>query len=463
MLRVWGGGLYESDTFYRACDRYGIMVWQDFMFACSPYPDHVEWFRQEVEREADYQTMRLRQHACVVLWCGCNECNWGFDIWWHGQTRGGAFLYNYLLSEIVNRNCPEIPYWNGSPYGGAKTPNDTRIGDCHYWIVERITPEIFDACDSPFVSEFGVIGACAEESTRAYLDGAEPDRDSAVWTHHVNMAEAGSVARGIQKHYGIDLSTSSLALQDFLLYSGLFQGMMLQYALESMRYRENCHGSLFWMYNDCWGEVGWTIIDYCRRRKPSWYFVRRAFAPLRLILREADDGIHVVFANDTRDTVRLEIEYGYVSLDGESEDLTRMKVEGVALARTELVVFERGDHDARRGLWIARDVSGIALESAALRAVDYVQLTVTDPALEAETVRAEDHAATVVVSAVGYAHGVRIVRPPDVWVSDDFFDLLPGESRKITLDAERPFNLREVSVTSVNAKTHCGISESKGV
>ena len=130
---------------------------------------------------------------------------------------------------------------------------------------------------SLFVSEFGYIGAPALESILTYLDGAPLDRQSRVWQHHNNTFEKDTVDAGIRKHYA---DPENLSLDEYLLYSGLCQGLMYSYSLDSMRYRDNCHGSLFWMYDDCWGEVGWTIVDYYLRRKPSWYFVRRAFAPL---------------------------------------------------------------------------------------------------------------------------------------------------------------------------------------
>ncbi|MCC7205950.1 MAG: beta-mannosidase, partial [Anaerolineae bacterium] len=141
MLRIWGGGWYERDAFYQACDRHGILIWHDFMFACAPYPDHLESFRALVEREADYQTKRLQRHACIALWCGSNENNWGFRDWWSDRTQRGAHLYNYLLPSVVQRNCPEVPYWNGSPYGGD-APNSSEVGDQHYWHEAMMSPKM---------------------------------------------------------------------------------------------------------------------------------------------------------------------------------------------------------------------------------------------------------------------------------------------------------------------------------
>ncbi|MBF0244410.1 MAG: beta-mannosidase [Planctomycetes bacterium] len=272
MLRVWGGGLYEHEAFYRACDREGIMVWQDFMFACSPIPDDLAWFREEVRLEAEYQTKRLRKHPSLVLWCGNNEITWAFRDWWKDQTQGGAHLFNYLLPETVHRFCPEIPYWNGSPYGGAE-PNSGKIGDEHKWhytmssdMEERIEPRRYDGNTSPFVSEYGYVGPCGKTSTLQYLDGAPFEVKHEVWQHHNNTFEKDTVLAGIAKHY---CDPAGLDEDGYLYYAGLCQGLMLGYSLESLRFTGVCNGALFWMYNDCWGEVGWTIVDYYLRTKPS--------------------------------------------------------------------------------------------------------------------------------------------------------------------------------------------------
>lgn len=460
MLRVWGGGWYERDAFYRACDRYGIMVWHDFMFACAPYPDHLEWFRIEVEKEAEYQTQRLGHHACIVLWCGNNENNWAFRDWWHEQTKAGAWIYNYLLPAVTRRNTPGIPYWNGSPYGGDE-PNSSEVGDRHHWndcmmnpdMEKRITPEEYDKCTALFVSEFGYIGAPSKETILTYMDGAPLDQRSETWRHHTNTFEKETVLAGIRKHYLPSLSgPESLSLDDYVLYSGLCQGLMYSYALDSMRYRENCYGSLFWMYNDCWGEIGWTIIDYYLRRKPSYYFVRRAFAPLRLIMRPLNTGIRVVLANDTLQTVSFDLEYGYLSLDGRLTDLRRKPVTAAALTRTELVVFERGGHDPTNGLWIARPVQeaeNLSIQPAIFRATDYARLRKVDPQLTFTVRVTGETTAEVNLKSQGYAHAVHLVLPEGALPSDDYFDLLPGEERVITIVSRRPLDVGSIGVTHV--------------
>ena len=455
MLRIWGGGRYEHDAFYQACDRYGIMVWHDFMFSCAPYPDHLEWFKREVEHEADYQTRRLQRHACIALWCGSNENNWGFRDWWQEKTHGGAWTYNYLLPGIVQRNAPEVPYWNGSPYGGDE-PNSSQVGDRHHWhdcmmnpdMEKRITPEEYDKCDALFVSEFGYVGACSRETVLTYLDGAQADRQSQVWQHHTNTFECDTVDAGIAKHY---TDPSALTLDEYLLYSGLCQGLMYTYALDSMRCRPNCHGSLFWMYNDCWGEVGWTIVDYYLRRKPAWYFVRRAFAPLRLIIRRDGQNLCVVCANDTPESHSFELEYGYVSLDGARVEVQTVKVHVSALERARLCTFGDGNWDARRGLWIARAVGRIDITPAIYRAVDFRQLETTDPILSVQVVSSDDKQCVLGVTADSYAHAVHLELPEGVYPSDDYFDLLPGEEREIVIPSPDTLDPTAIRVNCVNA------------
>jgi len=465
MLRVWGGGLYERSAFYEACDRYGIMVWHDFMYSCAPYPDDLAAFALEAEREADYQTRRLRRHASVVLWCGNNENTWGFVDWWHGATRGGAQLYNYVLPEIVHRNCPGVPYWNSSPYGG-ETPNAPDVGDRHHWgdctmnpdMDKRITPEEYDKTDARFISEFGYIGAPVKETVSFYLDGAPFDRQGAVWQHHTNTFEKNTVDAGIRKHY---VDPDALSPDEYLLYSGLVQGTMYGYALDSMRARANCYGSLFWMFADCWGEVGWTIVDAYLRRKPSWYFVRRTYAPIRLIARpgSAEPGgpatVQVIAVNDTRREAAFEVAYGWVSLDGEDQALQRTAVTVPALARQSVVSFSRENHNPREGLWVARVVdpqpASHAIPPAIFRACDYRELATVPARLEVTVVAAHERACILRIASAVYAHAVHFVLPEGALPSDAYFDLLPGDCREVAITADAMLSPADIAVRCVNA------------
>jgi len=174
MLRMWGGGVYERDFFYECCDRFGILIWQDFGFSCAAYPDELDWFREEVEKEVDYQTKRLRNHPCLAIWCGNNENQAHLEVYreksyWAGDKKpaspGGTILYNNIMPRIVRINCPEIPYWNSSPYGGVTDLECNECGDRHHYdctmnkeVNKRIVPEEYDKIACKFVSEFSCPG-----------------------------------------------------------------------------------------------------------------------------------------------------------------------------------------------------------------------------------------------------------------------------------------------------------------
>ena len=454
MLRIWGGGWYERDAFYQACDRLGIMVWQDFMFACAPYPDYDDGFCVEVEREAEYQTKRLQRHASIVLFCGSNENHWGFKDWWHELTKAGAQIYNYILPSVVQRNCPEIPYWNGSPYGGD-APNSNEVGNHHHWgeammnpnMKKRITPEEYDRCTAKFITEFGYVGACSQETTRQYLDDAPLIPNSEVWQHHTNTFEKNTVAAGIAKHY---TDPDTLPIEEYLLYSALCQGMMLSYALESMRARFDCGGGLFWMFNDTWGELGWTIMDYYLRRKPAWYFVRRAFAPVRMILRSKGDKIACILANDTAETVSQKIEYGYIRLDGQYKDFKTVQINAEPLTRTLVCAFGRGNHDPTVGLWVTRAIEPSIFRPAIYRAVDYRDLQITKPGLAYTLIHSAGQLFTLKISAQAYAHAVHVKLPENTIPSDNYFDLLPGETREIQIAYTGTLTTDSIQVSCVN-------------
>ena len=446
MLRVWGGGLYENDIFYELCDRAGILVWQDFMFGCSLIPDHRGDFCALVERELEYQTRRLGGHACLGLFCGNNENQMIYVDWMKKDRRhGGLHVYNRLAPQAVRRNCPHVPYWSSSPYGGAN-PNDNDVGDRHHWndctmnpdMERRITPEEYDKVTSRFISEYGYIGPCSRESIEAFFGGAPIDRSGDIWSAHNNTFEKHTVAAGITKHY---VDAEGLKLTDYLLYAGAVQALMLGYSLEAIRNKPECWGALFWMYNDCWGETGWTIVDYYLRRKPSFYAVRRAFAPRRLILRAQGGEVVVTAHNDTAQDVTLAIEYGSMAHDGSGCDTRTAQVALRAHSKAQVARFPL---EGCGPLVFAR---APGLDTALLRRGPYREYPAPACELTVGDVSSQGDDLHFTVTARGYAHGVHFGLGGEVRLSDEWFDLLPGESRAIVA---RGAAGREVQPRAIN-------------
>ena len=455
MLRIWGGGLYEREAFYEACDKEGVLVWQDFMFACSPPPDHLESFKDEIRKEADYQTRRLHNHSCIALWCGSNECVWAMSSFEYGKTYNGAKIFGEILPKAVRNNCPELPYWFASPYGQGDNwlhGDSDAIGDCHFWTTammhpnmgKRISPELFDTeCNCRFVSEYGFVGPCSEETTLQYLDGGEFDRSGQVWQHHCNGFEKGTVDAAIRRHY---TDPSKITTSEYLYYGGLVQGLMYGYSLETMRSLSSCDGGLFWMYNDCWGEVGWTIIDYYLRRKISWYFVKRALADRRLILRKEKNDIAVYLANDTLKPTKGKLEYGYVSLDGKKTISECIDINAKPLSCSVLLKFKKGRHDKTKGLWFARILGKDDIGFAYLRSVDTCKLKLHEPAVKYSLKSKGDSKYVLNILSDVYAHAVRINLPTYAVAEDNYFDLLPDIQRSIVIDSRKKLEESDITI-----------------
>ena len=441
MLRIWGGGIYERDVFYEKCDAYGILIWHDFMFSCAMYPDDQEWFKQEAEREMDHQTRRLVNHAALALWCGNNENHWGYAEWHDGVRKGlffgGGHCYNIIAPRVVQRNCPHIPYWNSSPYGGVM-PNDNNVGDRHHWgdctmnaeMEKRITPEEYDKVTSKFVSEYGYIGPCSLSTIETYHGGAPVDRNGRIWRIHNNTFEKETVPAGIAKHYK---DPALMSLEEYLLYAGLCQGLMLSYSLEALRYKTFCAGGLFWMYDDCWGEVGWTIIDYYLKRKPAYHYVRRALAPVKLILRKDGGAISVVGINETSEEVSFSISYGYSRFDGSQKNAQETLLILPKRSRKEVLRFKQGIGDPKQGFWFVRPEGTDQVLPAVLRTGVFKALQIPLPAVEIDNLLVSGTTVEFLIKSEVYAHAVHFGLPDTAVLSDEYFDLLPGEARTIVV------------------------------
>ena len=444
MLRVWGGGLYERDYFYELCDEMGILLWQDFMFACTTYPDHLDWWRSLVEKELDYQTKRLRSHPSLAVFCGTNENHWIFNQYdnpkWNiapsHERFYGLAVPNYMAKEAIYKNCPFIPYWNSSPYGGD-LPNDDTVGDVHRWhdafmsprMENRINLKSYDHIKSKFVSEYGYVGPCCMETTRQYLDlkPAEPAwREGRPWEMHTNVFEKETVYAGIEKHYKDN--PDQMSMEDYLLYGGMVQSTILGYSLESIRFKDFCSGALFWMYNDTWGEIGWTIIDYYLRRKISYYGVKRALAPQKLAIRELDGRVVVQALNDGAASIQLQAVFGYLSFDGAVRELRELNLVLEPHSRNYVLDEPLPDKDYRKGTLVVIPKNS-SMDPAILRIHEIRDLDYQPAQIQLMAIEQIPEGKRITLTADGYVHGAYI--KGNFRCSDNYFDLLPRQVKKV--------------------------------
>ena len=304
MLRVWGGGIYEHDAFYDACDELGLLVWQDFMFACGMYPAH-EAFQAGVRAEATAALTRLRHHACLALWCGNNEDYAIAEaVGAHGPgTAPGGFdaraLYEQLLPDLCARLDPQRPYWPGSPYspdadGAPRLSSDPTVGDRHSWEVwhQQMLPyQRYHELQGRFVSEFGMQSHPSLALLEATLPPAERFPQSRTLAWH-NKAGAGTPDghRRLAVYLADNLRVGP-TLAGHVYATQFVQAEALRYAYQDFRRRwqqpgaRAVGGALVWQLNDCWPATSWSVIDAAGTVKPAWHVIRRALAPLAVSLR----------------------------------------------------------------------------------------------------------------------------------------------------------------------------------
>ncbi|MFJ5259851.1 glycosyl hydrolase 2 galactose-binding domain-containing protein [Streptomyces sp. NPDC088387] len=320
-LRVWGGGRYESEEFYRLADRLGLLVWQDFLFACAAYPEE-EPLRSEVEAEARHQVARLSPHPSLVLWCGNNENiegeqHWGWREPLAGRSWGAGFYYE-LLPKIVAELDPTRPYWPGTPYSGSpeRDARDPEHGTIHIWTVWNEQDYTHYSDYTPrFVAEFGFQGP----PTHATLRRSCPDGPLAIGSGHQKAVNGDDkLLTGLGAHL-----PQPRDFDDWHYFTQLNQARALTFGVERFRaLMPYCMGTIVWQLNDCWPVSSWAAVDGDGRRKPLWYAMRRVYADR--LLAFTDDELAVI--NDTDEPWLGEL------------TLTRQDVDGLILATHEFSV-----------------------------------------------------------------------------------------------------------------------------
>ena len=460
MLRIWGGGIYEDEAFYDLCDAYGILVWQDFMFSCALYPDDDPEFVAQVRGEAEAVVRRLRNHPSLALWCGNNECDMGYRLnWWSGaKAFHGESIYHELLPEVCGRLDPDRPYWPSSPYGDPADPNGPEEGDQHPWEVSISAPTLEERADyrryervgGRFVSEYGMLAPPALESLRQGLGDDEAKPGGRVWTFHTNP-----YAKGVQEAR-LDLfcgeKAGRLELGRRVLLEQIIQAEGLRTAIEHFRRRKfTCSGSLFWMFNDCWPAVSWSVIDYYGRRKPAYYAVKRAYQPILVSIRDDRTHLSLWVVNDTLEPLEGRLEHGLMNLSSPHDadvltDPVRVAPNSAAAITTVPVptsALEWKFYFARlqvKGAYIAQN----RFLFTTFKGARWPEVT---PYWTLEAVDGLDH--TIKVGAACYAWAVRLDLPEGVLPEDNYFDLFPGDEKSVRLKG--PAELaRKVQVRALN-------------
>lgn len=449
MIRFWDGNRYESDRVFELLDELGILAIQTFCFACGAYPDHIDSFRRTVELEAEYQLKRLRSHPCMALWCGNGECN-GLLHSYFGKNyfdqhdpaihAGGMDIAGEILPKVHARMVETVPYQCCSPFGGIAAQEVPERGDIHYYPFLNVAPsnqqyristQSFDAFRGKFVTESGVMGPPSYEAMLEALGGEELSYDDPVFLNHRNTFEKDAVRDAVYRHY---TGEKELNLKEYCLYGGLFQGMMLAYAADCMRLSYECSGSLLWCINDCYGEVGFSMLEYGGNPKPAYYFLKRAYSSYRVILRKDGDSVKVYCSNDTSEEKEIRLHCGYVSFAGQYGPVTELTAVLPAYSGETLIgEVSCAGADLVKGIMAAWSEDP-AIVPATLKTADFRELEVGAPVnLKADEFRREGDALSFTVSCDSFAHAVHFGLPSGRRFDDLYFDLLPGQKKRVTL------------------------------
>ena len=438
MLRVWGGGVYEHDVFYETCDRLGIMVWQDFMFACATYPEEPP-FPSLVESEVRYQVSRLASHPSIVLWCGGNENilawrNWGWKEKMAPEQTWGKLYFTELLPRICEELDPTRPFLADSPYSGSvqADPNDPEVGDRHTWDIKL---EAIRSLVPRFVSEFGHQAPPSIATIREAIGppslGALQERQRA-WG-----GDKSEYHDHLEQWFDPAESEEGTIMQTHVL-----QARATSIAFEWLRANSpRCAGALIWQLNDAWVGHSWSLIDVAGRPKPAYWAARRACADRLLSIQPFEEVLHVVAINDTLEEWRGLVTVNRVSFTGEvlGEETVELAVE-----RGEVMRWALSESVARAGdptsECIRASISG--QQSTYFFAPDKA-LQLPLPAFESSV----ENSGEVVVRAKTLLKDV-LLADSGAGV-EEFITLFPGEKMRITCSIDRAEGLVSSGVLRV--------------
>ncbi|UCH35101.1 MAG: hypothetical protein JSV65_01745 [Armatimonadota bacterium] len=452
MLRVWGGGVYADHALCEACDEAGVLLWHDFVFACSKYPGDDPEFAAEVRREVTHVVRELAHHPALVVWCGNNEIEWGDWDWGYddrARTHPHYAMFHHDIPLIVRTEDPSTLHWISSPWSpDFRHPNDPTVGDQHPWGVSILTPGPADWWQyrgfvDRFANEGGVLGASSPATLRQFIPDDQRRLLSPSWEHHDNpLASTGSRPGEIGRAYAtVEFWTGrdplAMDWEQYAFVSALLQAEGLQEYIANYRRRMFSSAcAVFWMYNDSWPVThGWTIVDYYLRRKLAYHPVRRAFQPVAVFVVEEDGVVTVYGVNDTTEAWCGELRYGLFLLAGGLALDESASVSLPANASTPLGRFDRAEWDAldprKAGAFAQLLKDGQVVSQHRLFLARFKDL-----AFGAPDINMEAQGGQLTLTSDAFAWGVCLDVDGEAAMADNCFDLLPGIPYAISWSAD---------------------------
>ena len=468
-VRVWGGGYYPEDWFYDACDELGLMVWEDFMFACAVYELTPE-FEENIREEFRDNIKRLRHHASLGLWCGNNEMeqfvkegNW---VSKHSEVRDYLLMYERIIPEMLEKYDPDTFYWPASPSSGGSfdDPQDPNRGDVHFWQVWHGNKPFTEYRKYFFryVSEFGFQSFPSLKTIQTFTD--DP-KDWNIFSyvmekHQRNAGANGKILGYLQQTYRYPEDFT-----DLLYTSQLLQAEAIKFGVEHFRRnRGRCMGAVYWQLNDCWPVASWASIDYCGRWKALHYYARRFFAPVMISCEEQgwmsaeadmnrehfafEKSIRLNVTNETLQDREILVKWALRNADAGivEEHQEMVRVPALSSVWMEKRVFDQLDYFSQYVSFEAWEAGTLVSEGTVIFSYPKY-FRYQDPRLSCRVEGDE-----IVVKADAYAKSVEILNEEeDLILSDNYFDMNAGEKRVKVLNKDKVSldNLRLRSVYDI--------------
>lgn len=458
ILRVWGGGYYEDKVFYDTCDELGVMVWQEFMFACAYYPDE-PGYHKLVREEAGQVIRKLRNHPCKVVWCGNNECDWiHYEVWskdspvFHGEK-----IYHELLPAQVERHEPGAVYVPSSPIATREgvNPNEPHSGDVHNWDVwnfQKPASEYLQPADqvNRLATEFGLHAVPDIESVKQFCPASELRIGSKSLDKHNYQEDNGRIYRYIGELFSMPRN-----LEEFCYLSQLAQARAIGMYCEYLRaHNDRNHGIMFWQYNDATPCISWSAIDYYDRPKALMYYTKRFYADLLVTAvphvtesfnpdflsphRELMKLRKVVAVNDSNAMVDARLVCSLLDLNGGVVDQLAHQAVIPAHGRFELDELPENFRrpEAAEGCVLVMELlaEGEVLAGNTFLYVPDKHIPWPVPEIKKELVE-QDGQMVLKLSSNMFVKDLQISAGPDVRLSDNYFDMLPNREYAVALKA----------------------------
>ncbi len=452
MLRVWGGGIYEKDVFYDICDRKGIMVWQDLMFACADIPEDDPAFVELTRKEITYQVTRLRNHPSIVYWCGGNEKTGSYGL----QICRGDYFVDVLLRGLVANLDDSRPYARQSPCSLTDVGNDRTSGESHAGSFEAsLAAGVLNYRDNvstsgvPFVSECAIMGPGSLESLKKIFPEDKLWPINEYWDDRLMDNPYAAILMTFakrQEHYADTLYGKSDRVEQFIAKGMTVHAETMRAEIEFARANPDCGGFMNWMYSDIWPSATWSVVDYYCEPKQVYYQMKRSFAPVLVtFVQDEHKQLCLYLINDSREAVATGITYGLRTLSGRT---LWSKSVSVGCESGEKVALELADAYSGENCYLFADYTlGGEKKSAVFSYTMWHDCRfASDYSYEALEL---DGRIAVTLKANAFAKGITL-RLPDNYkytYSDNYLDLQAGEEATVYICGTQPGDSKHLCVT----------------